>query len=174
MQHHNTAPATTIAKCGDAGLDPRVCGSPPLAQIWRAVRSFGAWASKVGQSRHNVGTLEAAVWSMKRPAYAFGWVWRVGVEAPAGCGYCESWNPGAPYSLTHNGYTGLQMDRTGVSSGAKLTLDEPGLVCSTIIPPQQQQSQNAVTPGSIRVCVARLPWLRFGVRYAVLVLGHPK
>ena len=174
MQHHNTAPATTIAKCGDAELDPRVCASPPLAQIWRAVRSFGAWASKVGQSRHNVGTLEAAVWSMERPAYAFGWVWRVGVEAPAGCGYCESWNPGAPYSLTHNGYTGLQMDRTGVSSGAKLTLDEPGLVCSTIIPPQQQQSQNAVTPSSIRVCVPRLPWLRFGVRYAVLVLGHPK
>ena len=174
MPHHNTAPATTIAKYGDAELDPRVCASPSLAQIWRAVVSFGAWASKVGQSRHNMGTLEAAVWSMKRPAYAFGWVWRVHVEAPAGCGYCESWNPGTPYGLTHNGYTGLQMDRTGVSSGAKLTLDEPGLVCSTIIPPQQQQSQNAVTPSSIRVCVTRLPWPRFGVRYAVLVLGHPK
>ena len=68
MQHHNTAPATTITKYGDAEPDPRVCASPSLAQIWRAVRSFGAWASKVGQSRHNMGTLEAAVWSMVRPA----------------------------------------------------------------------------------------------------------
>ena len=84
MQHHNTAPATTITKYGGAELDPRVCAPPSLAQIWRAVRSFGAWASKVGQSRHNVGTLEAAVWSMGRPAYAFGWVWRVHVGAPAG------------------------------------------------------------------------------------------
>ena len=80
MQHHNTAPATTITKCGDAELDPRVCASPSLAQIWRAVRSFGAWASKVGRPRHNMGTLEAAVWSMERPAYAFGWVWRVHVD----------------------------------------------------------------------------------------------
>ena len=110
MQHHNTAPATTIAKYGDAELDPRVCASPPRAQIWRAVRSFGAWASKVGQSRHNMGTLEAAVWSMERPAYAFGWVWRVGVEAPAGCGYCESWNPGARYSSVS--YTHLRAHET--------------------------------------------------------------
>ena len=91
MQHHNTAPATTIAKYGfaapattiakygDAEPDPRVCASPSLAQIWRAVRSFGAWASKVGQPRHNMGTLEAAVRSILRPAYAFGWVWRVHV-----------------------------------------------------------------------------------------------
>ena len=98
MQHHNTAPATTIAKYGDAEPDPRVCASLSLAQIWRAVRSFGAWASKVGQSRHNMGTLEAAVWSMVRPAYAFGWVWRVHVGAPACCGYCESWDP-ADYAL---------------------------------------------------------------------------
>ena len=174
MPHHNTAPATTIAKCGGAGLDPRVCTSPSLAQIWRAVLSFGAWASKVGRSRHNMGTLEAAVWSIIRPAYAFGWVWCVHVEAPAGCGYCTSWDPAGTHGLTHNGYTGRKMDRTGVSSGAKLSLDELGLVCSTIIPPQQQQSQNAVTPSSIRVCVPRPPWVRFGVPCALLVLGHPK
>ena len=174
MQHHNAAPATPTTKYGGAELDPRVCASPPLAQIWRPVRSFCAWASKVGRPRHNVGTLEAAVWSMGRPAYAFGWVWRVHVGAPASCGYCGSRDPACTHGLTHNGYTGRIMDPTGVSSGAKLTLDEPGLVCSTIIPPQQQQSQNAVTPSSIRVCVTRLPWLRFGVRYAVLVLGHPK
>ena len=138
MQHHNTAPATIITKYGDAEPDPRVCASPSLARIWHAVRSFGAWASKVGQSRHNMGTLEAAVWSMERPAYAFGWIWRVHVEAPAGCGYCGSRDPADTHGLTHNGYTGRKMDRTGVSSGAKLTLDEPGLVCSTIIPPQQQ------------------------------------
>ena len=174
MQHHNTAPATTIAKYGGAEPDSRVCASPSLARIWHAVRSFGAWASKVGQSRHNMGTLEAAVWSMGRPAYAFGWVWRVHVGAPAYCGYCKSWDPADTHGLTHNGYTGRKMDRTGVSSGAKLTLDEPGLVCSTIIPPQQQQSQNTVAPGPIRVCVPRPPWLRFGVPCAVLVLGHPK
>ena len=174
MQHHNTAPATIITKYGDAEPDPRVCASPSLARIWHAVRSFGAWASKVGQSRHNMGTLEAAVWSMGRPAYAFGWVWRVHVGAPACCGYCESWDPADTRGLTRNGYTGREMDRTGVSSGANLTLDEPGLVCSTIIPPQQQQSQNTVTPSSIRVCVPRPPWLRFGVPCAVLVLGHPK
>ena len=174
MQHHNTAPATTIAKYGDAEPDPRVCASPSLAQIWRAVRSFGAWASKVGQSRHNMGTLEAAVWSIIRPAYAFGWVWRVHVEAPAGCGYCKSWDPADTHGLTHNGYTGRKMDRTGVSSSAKLTLDEPGLVCRTMIPPQQQQSQNTVAPSSIRVCVPRPPWHRFGVPCVVLVLGHPK
>ena len=174
MQHHNTAPATAIAKYGGAEPDPRVCASPPLAQIWRAVRSFGAWASKVGQSRHNMGTLEAAVRSILRPAYAFGWVWRVHVGAPACCGYCESWDPAGTHGLTHNGYTGRKMDRTGVSGGAKLTLDEPGLVCSTIIPPQQQQSQNTVAPSPIRVCVPRLPWPRYGVPCAVLVLGHPK
>ena len=174
MRHHNTAPATTIAKYGGAELDLRVCASPLLALVWRAVRSYGAWASKVGRSRHNMGTLEAAVWSMERPAYAFGWIWRVHVEAPAGCGYCESRDPADTHGLTHNGYTGRQMDRTGGSSGAKLTLDGPGLVCSTIIPPQQQQPQDTVTPGSIRVCVPRPPWLRFGVPCAVLVLGHPK
>ena len=174
MRHHNTAPATTIAKYGGAELDLRVCASPLLALVWRAVRSYGAWASKVGRSRHNMGTLEAAVWSMVRPAYAFGWVWRVHVGAPACCGYCESWDPADTHGLTHNGYTGRKMDRTGVSSGAKLTLDEPGLVCSTIIPPQQQQSQNTVTPSPIRVCVPRPPWLGFGVPCAVLVLGHPK
>ena len=174
MQHHNTAPATTIAKCGNAELDPRVCDSPPLAQIWRAVRSFGAWASKVGQPRHNVGTLEAAVWSMERPAYAFGWVWRVHVGATASCGYCGSRDPACTHGLTHNGYTGRIMDPTGVSSGAKLTLDEPGLVCRTIMPLRQQRSQNTVTPSSIRVCVPRPPWPRFGVPCAVLVLGHPK
>ena len=47
--------------------------------------------------------------------------------------------------MTHNGYAGRKMDRTGVSGGANLTLDEPGWVCSTIIPPQQQQLQNTVT-----------------------------
>ena len=174
MPHHNAAPATTIAKYGDAELDPRVCASPSLARVWRAVRSFGAWASKVGQSRHNMGTLEAAMRSILRLAYAFGWAWSVHVGARACCGYCGSWEPAGTHGLTHNGYTGRKMDRTGVSGGANLTLDEPGLVCSTIIPPQQQQSQNAVTPSSIRVCVPRLPGLRFGVRYAVLVLGHPK
>ena len=174
MQHHNTAPATTITKYGDAEPDPRVCASPSLAQIWRAVRSFGAWASKVGQSRHNMGTLEAAVWSMGRPAYAFGWVWRVHVGAPACCGYCESWEPAGTHGLTHNGYTGRKMDRTGVSSGANLTLDEPGLVCGTIIPPQQQRSQNTVALSSICVCVPRPSWHWFGVPCAVMVLGHPK
>ena len=174
MQHHNTAPATIITKYGDAEPDPRVCASPSLAQIRRAVRSFGAWASKVGQSRHNMGTLEAAVWSMGRPAYAFGWVWRVHVGAPAYCGYCGSWDPADTHGLTHNGYTGRKMDRTGVSSGAKLTLDEPGLVCRTIIPPQQQQSQNTVALSSICVCVPRPPWHWFGVPCAVMVLGHPK
>ena len=173
MPHHNTAPATTIAKYGGAGLDLRVCASPPLAVGWRAVRSFGAWAFKVGRSRHNMGTLEAAVWSMERPAYAFGWVWRVHVGAPACCGCSKSWDPADTRGLAHNGYTGRKMDRTGVSSGAKLTLGGPGLVCSTIMPPQQQQSQNTVTPSPIRVCVPRPPWLRFGVPCAVLVLGHP-
>ena len=83
----------------------------------------------------NMGTLEAAVWSMERPAYAFGWVWRVHVGAPASCGYCGSRDPACTHDLTHNGYTGRIMDPTGVFSGAKLTLDEPGLVCRTIIPP---------------------------------------
>ena len=105
---------------------------------------------------------------------------RVWVGLACACGGASQlwilWESGPSMydGLTHNGYTGRIMDPTGVSSGAKLTLDEPGLVCSTIIPPQQQQSQNAVTPSSIRVCVPRLPGLRFGVRYAVLVLGHPK
>ena len=126
-----------------------------------------------------MGTLEPAAWSMGRPAYAFGWLWRVHVGAPAGCGYCGSWDPPAPHGLTHNGYTGPTMDRTGVSSGANLTLDEPGLVCSTIIPPQQHQPQNTVVPGSIRVCVPRPPlaqiWRavrRFGA-WASKV-GHPR
>ena len=82
--------------------------------------------------------------------------------------------PACTHGLTHNGYTGRIMDPTGVSSGAKLTLDEPGLVCRTIMPLRQQRSQNTVTPGSIRVCVPRPPWLGFGVPCAVLVLGHPK
>ena len=58
---------------------PAGCGYCESWDPWRAVRSFGAWASKVGQSRHNMGTLEAAVRSILRPAYAFGCVWRVHV-----------------------------------------------------------------------------------------------
>merc|ERR1711924_321638 len=62
------------------------------------------------------------------PVYVFGWVWRVHVVgAPAGCGYCESWDPADTRGLTHNGYTGRKMDRTGASSVPILCLDWPTL-----------------------------------------------